>query len=116
LLERLHPLAFKVRVESSVTCNIQGYTAKDKQKRVRNESSRRLGKAEGTSQVLAKDILGYVVGDSKAGRNANNVLCASTPELTIDFAAEELIKVSIVHLLQRRKTNGQDLIEISVEE
>jgi hypothetical protein len=77
---------------------------------VRDEGGRGLGKAQGTSKPSAEEMLRCVVGHGEGCGYANNVLCASTPPVSIDWAANELIQETIIHLFIERTEPALDLI------
>jgi hypothetical protein len=72
---------------------------------VEDKGSRRLGKAERAAKVLGEGGLGCMVSHSQTSGNTDNVLRTSAPEQFVDGTVNELVEVSIIHLIKTfRKT------------
>jgi hypothetical protein len=92
--------AFMGGVQGGVTSTVNKDTRKDKGEGVEDKGSRRLGKAERAAKVLSKGGLRCMVSHSQTSGNTDNVLCTSAPELFVDGTVNELVEVSIIHLIE----------------
>jgi len=100
-LDSFHTFAFQVGVKGSVAGDVERNARENEQKGVCDKGSGRLGKAKRTSEILAKKMLRSVVRHGKTGGNSDNMLRASSPERTIDFATKKGVEVSVIHLKEK---------------
>lgn len=97
-LQFFNSLALMSRIQGGIAGAVDGNSAEDEEECVCDEGGRRLGKAERSAEIPRENTLGDVISDGQATSDADNVLSASTPEGLSNFAADELVEVSVIHL------------------